>query len=436
MRMLFAGLFAALTLVVSANAQAQQDWWFDIEVILFDRGQSVEGLQEEFERAPALGTVSANWDLLGALFQPDIGLLKQTLPACDTPTSPVWVEKTSLPKITGYRPTFDLADFEPEENDELTQSQASATSDSSFDQLTSTEQEKSLTPSEIARLWLAFHGPDSTAIEIPETRYCEPSQPWISWQNNQWHVHQPDNSLPFPDHIPIEPQGYDEFDGTAHILSSQSNELTKLSQQIRQTRGLTRLLHLTWRQPVVFGQDKAPSVRIFAGKDYSKQFTHSGTARAEVLQTSGSRQPNKDPEADVSSADSWSVLQARLNRPEPVPFEQMMSARTDAGVTNQANTLSSLQNEQQQGPIWQMDGYLKVYLKNINQVPYLHIDSRLFYRQPVPLAASDATQPEYELVAVPFHQVRRVISKQLHYFDHPLFGMVVKIRRFKVPEGI
>ena len=71
------------------------------------------------------------------------------------------------------------------------------------------------------------------------------------------------------------------------------------------------------------------------------------------------------------------------------------------------------------------------------QFSIIHIDSKLFYRQPIPVDANASadTQPEYELVAVPFHQMRRVISKQLHYFDHPLFGMVVKIRRFKTPEG-
>mgnify|MGYP003680067870 CR=1 FL=1 len=29
---------------------------------------------------------------------------------------------------------------------------------------------------------------------------------------------------------------------------------------------------------------------------------------------------------------------------------------------------------------------------------------------------------------------KRVISKQLHYFDHPLFGMVVYISRYQWPE--
>ena len=85
-------------------------------------------------------------------------------------------------------------------------------------------------------------------------------------------------------------------------------------------------------------------------------------------------------------------------------------------------------------------------------MPYLHIDSELFYRQPIPVkgqaAASSSSSiisassnedanasPEYELVSLPFSEQRRVISNQLHYFDHPLFGMVVQIRRYKRPSA-
>jgi len=45
----------------------------------------------------------------------------------------------------------------------------------------------------------------------------------------------------------------------------------------------------------------------------------------------------------------------------------------------------------------------------------------------------DYLQPNF-LHSVNFNQLRRVISKQVHYFDHPLFGMVVRINRHKWPE--
>ena len=87
-------------------------------------------------------------------------------------------------------------------------------------------------------------------------------------------------------------------------------------------------------------------------------------------------------------------------------------------------------------PIWELDGFIQIYLKYINRVPYLHINSELFYRQPV-LSANTlpGAPPAYELVSIPFSQQRRVISTQLHYFDHPLFGMLVQIRRYDRPAA-
>ena len=45
-----------------------------------------------------------------------------------------------------------------------------------------------------------------------------------------------------------------------------------------------------------------------------------------------------------------------------------------------------------------------------------------------------ATSTAYKLVSVPLAEQRRVISTQLHYFDHPLFGFVVQIRRYNRPD--
>ena len=39
-----------------------------------------------------------------------------------------------------------------------------------------------------------------------------------------------------------------------------------------------------------------------------------------------------------------------------------------------------------------------------------------------------------ELKTIRFEQNRRVISKEIHYFDHPYMGMIVQIRPFNVPE--
>jgi hypothetical protein len=45
----------------------------------------------------------------------------------------------------------------------------------------------------------------------------------------------------------------------------------------------------------------------------------------------------------------------------------------------------------------------------------------------------DSQEPNF-LQSVNFNQLRRVISKQVHYFDHPLFGMIVRLNRYRWPE--
>ena len=46
---------------------------------------------------------------------------------------------------------------------------------------------------------------------------------------------------------------------------------------------------------------------------------------------------------------------------------------------------------------------------------------------------TSAQTVEYQLVSIPLAEQRRVISKQLHYFDHPLYGFIVQIRRYERP---
>ncbi|MEM0515306.1 CsiV family protein [Pseudoalteromonas sp. YIC-827] len=67
-------------------------------------------------------------------------------------------------------------------------------------------------------------------------------------------------------------------------------------------------------------------------------------------------------------------------------------------------------------PQWQLDGFLKVHLNH-----YLYITSNLVTRA---IGDTDTS------VSGEFSQFRRVISGEIHYFDHPQIGMLVQIRRF------
>lgn len=89
-------------------------------------------------------------------------------------------------------------------------------------------------------------------------------------------------------------------------------------------------------------------------------------------------------------------------------------AQVPKNVPNSADFLSPIRPEY--NLIWQLDGFLKVHLNH-----YLYITSALTLRQ---------TGDTETHLSGEFSQFRRVISGEIHYFDHPQLGMLVQIRRF------
>ncbi len=433
-------LYAFLLFSFVVEAQTDEKWWFDVEVILFDRSLSLTELEEQFALADNLRPVSTDLDVISDYLHPEISSLKQSLPVCGKYNELYLTTPPSLEEILQQRAMV----FSQEA--ELPQSRNTGNenylSRETVNNKERTPRNKAVRASmvmpqpvsqqDIARLWLDNALPPvPPPPSVPEMRFCREEKPWLSWENGNWIWHRQDNSLPYPDEIQIELNGDEKPSARfAHILPEEERQLDKLSQQIRQARGLNRLLHLTWRQQVKFGQNKADKVRLFAGNDYSDQFTLTGDP---VGEEPVKPLTNTVSQTDVKEDSFFDDLQRQLNALKSVPFASMMAAVRDNERKARQGAISSTNNAHI--PIWKLDGYLKVFLKYINSVPYLHIESELFYRQPMPLTTAQNNQenPEYRLVSVPFQQIRRVISKQIHYFDHPLFGMVVQIRRHELP---
>ncbi|WP_334028777.1 CsiV family protein [Alteromonas sp. P256] len=338
--------------------------------------------------------------------------------------------------------------------------------------------------------WTDFFGINSKpAVSTPQFTYCETEKPWLSVNQLpngiKWVRHSVDNSMPAPAQLPVVIEGNDwPLASKTHLLSSDMQELTSISRQIRANRQLERLLHVAWRQPVKFGKNKAFNVRLFGGTNYASRFDKDGeqiqdkrtavtdTAVTDTAVTADTAQAAKDATVSVLNEDEqtavvsdafFTSLEQRLSQPEPVSFKTLQRLGTEGELSDETTNDSGAFRK----PIWELDGRMKVFLKYINRVPYLHIDSELFYRQQVPtkyfsgsdlsteLASSssgtfvndksessvlesnasetDAQTVEYQLVSIPLAEQRRVISKQLHYFDHPLYGFIVQIRRYERP---
>ena len=571
---LVASISAVFLTTISTPANANDNWWFDVEVIAFKRNVALIELEEQFSLADNLSTPRAQADIISDIISPDISYLKQGLAVCGAETSVKWpsngllsvpakdVDFLSLPKDNsaqygdmspssyseeagyGYNETSGLTANEPTPTPDVASQAQSETingdeygatyssTDSDYSDSLDYSNEGIITDdvtpapdaATIASYWTSFFGvKDSSPVTVPVFKYCEEAKPWLSAEvttalnvvvpsDNElisgvstsesksrssalqpvivWKVNQPDNRLPAPASLPIIIEGHDwPLASKAHLLTSNQQALSSISRQIRSNRELERLFHATWRQPVMFGKNKAFNVRLYGGQNYAQQFDMNGDMREQKLANSSDKEPNnsatefsydstaalsnydsnytsgadKNSLSDVSTAfeadkptaqdtdqfiavsDIFADLNRRLSNPQAIEYGAFKALDTPMIVEQGEDDAidASLRT-----PIWEIDGTIKVFLKYINRVPYLHVDSEMFYRQPVPLSyfsseddstdnaakPRQATSTEYKLVSVPLAEQRRVISTQLHYFDHPLFGFVVQIRRYNRPD--
>ena len=444
------GSLLALSCITAypVHANDEDKWWFDIEVMLFARETAVSDMAERFERQQVLSTPNTDWDLLTEYYQPDITMVYNSLPVCNAPTSPLWAEAPSQEEI--LREYY----IEPEPEEPALDDQAGLVengqviSDEPFvladeaahgiqaSENTFGEPEPDIippAPGAIAAYWLSFNLNEQQLSPVRVKRRplncVTPTEPSLNPQSWQWP--QPDLYVPPRQQTPLYVHGADfKRANGPHLLPT--NQLTQddIYTSIRWRKGIERLAHFSWRQQVKFGQDKAETLRLFAGQNFAQQFTQNGDLRPQQLTPGDEASSEQNAELAEPEDTFFAELNQRLSNPQPISFAGMMAPPE---TNDDGNTQSDIKRL---SPIWELDGFIQIYLKYINRVPYLHINSELFYRQPVLSASSlPGAPPAYELVSIPFSQQRRVISTQLHYFDHPLFGMLVQIRRYDRPAA-
>ncbi|GGB16126.1 CsiV family protein [Agarivorans gilvus] len=234
------------------------------------------------------------------------------------------------------------------------------------------------------------------------------------------------------------------------ILSKSQLELSDEFAKLQQHAAFTPLLHIGWRE-VVAPRNRAKHYTVQAGQDFSTRFNSDG----QLLSASA---PQTADDAIDLSAENLSLFDVEQATAEQTPIEP--------------------------SALWELEGGFRVYLQH-----YLYIESELILKRPVeveqaltpepvePVAAAETqskesaeplnvppnvavaevVDPNAEAPAVvvvtpdmqtseqgalvkefhtveqlhsfKFDQKRRVRSGEIHYFDHPLMGMLVQIRR-------
>lgn len=220
------------------------------------------------------------------------------------------------------------------------------------------------------------------------------------------------------------------------LLPSTDMELIELRDNLVRRNVGKPLLHQVIRQPV-FNRSDSYTFRVFGGANFGNRFAEDGYLL-----------PQSDAE---SQSAEWSALeQPALS--SVTPQEELFSQLEELlQIADQGDLQLTLREQKtpppppanrpdiiEKQPLWELEGLLHIYLV----ANYLHIESDLQLRQPETVRFSAGNLADQAQLAIdgqeqtqPFlrrydlQQLRRVISHETHYFDHPKFGIVVQIRR-------
>ncbi|WP_340680974.1 CsiV family protein [Paraglaciecola sp.] len=442
----------------SAAFAAEQDWWFDVEVIVFKRETSVTELSEKFANSDIKAPSPKVIDILSPYLQPDLSYVRAGLSFCRASER----AKKQQELLFTQPKTSVVQHAERSKKTEQDDFQYQVMSADIFDEPNinrpSTDQgeiKQNEVPNRVQDLsvnWIEW--------QIPQQLPCVYREQLALLSNPFEPKEQNVLALAKLDAVPVKIDGHPwQQNGHAFLIPQSELTLGSLYKGINKQRDLQTILHMGWRQEVKFGQDKTQAIRLFAGKNYGQTFLTNGHRRpakstspalpyiplAEQHHLSMlASSVLKDQAALQKNEDLLSAFYHIINNDEPLN----LAAPIDYHNKFQSKGVTDSDEDLPAEAIWQLDGNIKVYLQNVGATPYLHIASNLDYRQPIfdqglvketgtnnatVMTGNQSREPNL-IQSVNFNQFKRVISKQLHYFDHPLFGMVVHITRYNWPD--
>lgn len=439
----------ALSCALATRAHAN-DWWFDVEVIVFKRNISTQSIAESFDhQRPKFASPTA-LDLLSDYISPNLTYVSAGLPICNMSVA----NSSDSPEPEGQKPLalvndiFAVADFSYLETqlNPLTEGvlniNSAANARDSFAQVegdnSGDEEPNGSQDTDVVSYQYMMTPPKWVNWQLPATLPCSFSQDRVLLAGPYDHL----IPEPQPANVPLNIDGVEWPNRqSAYLLPKSEQQLVKLEEHIRWQKDLTPILHVTWRQPVVFGHDKAQPFKLIAGKNYATEFAQDGQRKIEKvnIENQDSRfladeLAQQVAPVGLSNDALFTQINAALRSPEPAKIVDLRESLPDLNATS-IDPQDFTQVAER--PLWQLEGDVSVYLQNVGRTPYLHIDSNLDFRAPITLSLPGETDVKTDnfLQSYHFDQLRRVISKQLHYFDHPLFGMVVQIRRYEPPKS-
>lgn len=218
-------------------------------------------------------------------------------------------------------------------------------------------------------------------------------------------------------------------------LDSSHLKLLKQRKSLDKHELFTPIMHTAWRMPIQ-NKRRALPIHLFAGENYALALH-----KEAILEQKEAKQKQTDIQSTTSNT---------------------VTDKASVSETEKLDVLDALLKQDTIQDLYEIDGNLLIYVER-----YLYVDSQLIVRTKTEkeIAAmksvlanttadgqdkGESTTASVEVVAQEavvknevetetvitetlFDQDRRLRSEEIHYLDHPLFGIVIQIR--KIPEN-
>ena len=462
--------------------------WFEVEVILLSQLEDKTKIREHFDESKPLPKYRRFYDLLSPYLQPDITSLKQVLPLCSEGIDPLaaLAKIPSLPPIhqiktleeieqlpvlpkeesgvdTGIElPVNEYLDAEPPTGDvqdpqlSHTDSEPALIKESN-DLLTGTTEEiisEGLSAEQQEWLIAAEQALDpiqytyNSQLEDFPSSFCTLSRD----EFNQLDVNPARYSYDgfLVDEMPRWINGTEDINSTQpYLLRRESLKLRDIVTQLTRSKNFRPILHLGWRQPA-YQLNRATPVRLSAGSNLQGHFVkqleqyltdkavheQEEAALASIIgspdASSFSTVNQIDDKTQLASQHISSVLQQLSDiSPGSLSIENLASIGINTLQLDNQETMV-LDAPKSPAQPWHLDGFFRIHLHQnfLNITADFNIMNLTLSEQ-----ATQALKPNNNVEVKPIHfsQTRRIISREIHYFDHPYMGMIVQVRRYNKP---
>ena len=228
-------------------------------------------------------------------------------------------------------------------------------------------------------------------------------------------------------------------DPALEIVPASELQLTAQFKALNNHANYNVVLHSAWRmQPK--DRNEAVPIRLFAGHNYQQQYQPNGDVISQQIEPVVTPISALDVSAELAepTAPVW-----KIDGELTIYLEHYLYAKTNLFVrkegTKTITAKESIADESQ-------ESNPATNVENIDLLALLgiHLEPKAAEHNEVVLSNAEVTVEETNIIepqdktvpflnSYPMQQLRVIRSGEIHYLDHPMFGMLIQIRKYEQP---